>query len=373
MAFSLSRLYNLAIGKYPNITQKGEGSPPPLRIGILGAAAIAPRAVIYPAKMMPDKVEIYSVAARDPGRAKVFARKYSIEHTHDTYQELISDPNVDAIYIPLPNGLHYEWTMLCIEHGKPVLLEKPSSSNAEQTEKIFAAAKKNNVLVVEAFHWFYHPAFKFVKDIVSNVEEFGEIEQCESAFCITKFDRTDIRFNFALAGGSLMDVGCYPIAWIRYLIGEDPIAARSLQLTTSPDDDKIDTFASVEFSFASSNKKKAVVSCGLQTPLATMFKLGFIPQIVVTSRKKTLVFAMPNIPHLYHNISIRDLSTRKVQNQTCFEKGKEHWTTYAYQLEAFADAVKGLKSAHMYSGEDSVSNMKAIDLTYEALGLPSRV
>ncbi|KAK9320513.1 hypothetical protein V1517DRAFT_329206 [Lipomyces orientalis] len=374
MSLSAVRLYNLIVAKYPKPTASDAEAPvTPLKLGILSAAAIAPRAVINPAKLMPEKVQIYSVAARDPARAKEFAKKYGIPHAHDSYEDLIADPEVEAVYIPLPNGLHYEWTLKCIELGKPVLLEKPATSNAAQAEKLFEIAKEQEVLIVEAFHWWFHPAAKLVKEIVRNKEEFGEVEKFEGSLCVSHFFKDDdIRFDFALAGGSLMDMGCYPISWMRYYLGENPVAAKSLELEVYPKDAKIDGFASVEYSFASSEKKKAIVHCGLRTPLSTLWRIGFIPKMIITSSKKDLVYTMPLWPHVYHNISVRDISTGKVENQSCFVEGKETWSTYAFQLEAFADSVKGGKTVPLFSSEDSVENMKAVDMAYEAVGLPLR-
>ncbi|KAK9368755.1 hypothetical protein V1509DRAFT_669598 [Lipomyces kononenkoae] len=377
MSLSFSRLYNLIVAKYPQPrTTDGDGAPvdPPLKLGILGAAGIAPRAVIYPAKLMPDKVQVYSIAARDVTRAKKFAKDYDIPTTHDSYEELIDDPEVAAVYIPLPNGLHYEWALKCIEKKKPVLLEKPATSNAEQAEKLFAFAKEKDVLVVEAFHWFFHPAAKLVKDIVSDKKDFGEVEKFEGSFCLSHFFKDDdIRLRFSLAGGSLMDMGCYPISWMRYYLGENPTAARSLEHEVYPKDAKIDGFASVEYTFDSSDKKKGVVHCGMKTPLSTLWRLGIIPKVIITSSKKDLVYSMPLRPDLYHNISVRDLATGKVENRSCFAEGKETWSTYAFQLEAFADAVKGGNTGtQLFSNEDSIDNMKAVDMAYKAIGLPLR-
>ncbi|KAK9241256.1 hypothetical protein V1525DRAFT_4174 [Lipomyces kononenkoae] len=374
MSLSVSRLYKLIVPKYPAPrTTVEDGSSPPLKLGILGAAAIAPRAVINPAKLMPDKVQVYSVAARDAARAKKFAKDYGIPRTHDSYEELIADPEVEAVYIPLPNGLHYEWALKCIEKRKPVLLEKPATSNAEQAEKLFAIAKEKDVLVVEAFHWFFHPAAKLVKDIVSDTENFGEVEKFEGSLCVNNlFKDDDIRFKFSLAGGSLMDVGCYPISWMRYYLGENPTAARSLEHEVYPKDAKIDGFASVEYTFASSDKKKGAVHCGLKTPWLTWWRIGFISKLIIASGKKDLVYTMPIAPHVYHNISIRDIATGKIENRSCIVEGKEAWSTYAFQLEAFADAVKGGKDVPLFSNEDSIDNMRAVDMAYRAIGLPLR-
>ncbi|KAK9452758.1 hypothetical protein V1511DRAFT_127231 [Dipodascopsis uninucleata] len=385
-ALSPFRIYKLLFPSYPALpaiqasraedsaTTPAEGEESrPLRIGILGAAAIAPAAVVHPARMIPDKATIIAVAARDPKRAAAFAKKYDIAKIHNTYDELIADEEVDAIYIPLPNGLHYEWTIKCIDKKKPVLLEKPSCSNAEQTKKLFDYAKDKGVLVMEAFHWYFYPAAQYVKDVVSNKEEFGEIVEFEGNLCTNKmFNDDDIRFNYSLAGGSLMDMGCYPISWMRYFVGEEPIAAKKIELEVFPKDAKVDGHAVVEYSFASSERRKAIVRCGLRTPFTTLFKIGLLPLAVIRSEKKTLIYSVPPKPHIFHNISITDNETGQIKNTSCFEEGKEEWTTYMYQLVAFVDAVRG-KENKFYSNEDSVLNSQAIDMAYTAIGLPLRM
>ncbi|KAK9389638.1 hypothetical protein V1515DRAFT_577971 [Lipomyces mesembrius] len=150
-------------------------------------------------------------------------------------------------------------------------------------------------------------------------------------------------------------MGCYPISWMRYYLGENPTTAKSLELEVYPKDAKIDGFASVEYSSASSDKKKGIVHCGMKTPLSTLWRIGFIPKMIITSSKKDL-----------------DIATGKIENRSCFEDGKETWSTYAFQLEAFADAVKGGKSIPLFSNKDSVDNMKAVDMAYLAVGLPLR-
>ncbi|KAK9479532.1 hypothetical protein V1514DRAFT_304699 [Lipomyces japonicus] len=377
MSLSPLRIYNLLFPKYPepaelSSTVSVDASSKPIRIGILGAAAIAPKAVINPAKLMPDVAVIWTVAARNKEKAEEYASKYGIPHVHDNYDQLLDDPEVDAVYIPLPNGLHAEWTIKAIDRKKPVLLEKPVTSNADQAAKLFAYAEDKNVLITEAVHWWYHPAAKAVKAIVSDAEEFGEIEAVEASLCTNfRFSNGNIRFNYDLAGGSVMDMGFYPISWTRYFLNEDPVTALKKGLITDPRDDRVDTYANVEFSFASNEKKKATIYTGMITPVTTLWKLGIIPKVIIKSSKKNLVYTLPLLPHVYHNVSVKDNVTGKITNTSYFEPGKETWSTYAYQLEAFAKAVRG-KDVKLYSHEDSVANMVAIDKAYEALGLPLR-
>ncbi|KAK9448364.1 uncharacterized protein V1518DRAFT_418773 [Limtongia smithiae] len=373
MAATLSRLFKVVFPPYPEPSAVAEGAAGPLRIGVLGAADIAPRAVVHPAKLMPDKVQIYSVAARNPEKAKAFAKQFGIPHTHDSYDELLADPQIQAVYIPLPNGLHYEWAVKCIERGLPVLLEKPAAANADQTAKLFAIAKEKNVLVVEAFHWWFYPDAQKAKAIISNKEEFGELLSYEGSLAAHGLPKKEnVRYDFALAGGSIMDMGCYPICWMRYFMGEEPVSAKGLGATCFPGNPKIDAVASVEYAFASNPEKKGIVHCGMKTPYSTLFKIGFLPYFKIKGTKKTLLFTNPLFPNLFHSVEVTDNATGVTTMETVYEPGKEHWSTYTYQMEAFANLVTGATDTPYFSNENSVANMKAVDMAYEAIGYPIR-
>src|SRR4051794_40484262 len=136
-----------------------------LRIGILGAARIAPMAVVRPAKKVPE-VTIAAVAARDPKRAATFAKRHGIDKTHTSYAELIADPDIDAIYNPLPNGLHAEWTLRALAAGKHVLCEKPFASNEAEARTVADAAAASGLVVMEAFHYRYHVLAQKMLDAV---------------------------------------------------------------------------------------------------------------------------------------------------------------------------------------------------------------
>ena len=213
----LSNIYS-AISP-PSVPKRtGDASSGPLRMGILGAANIAPPGVITPASTHPDII-ISAVAARSKEKATAFAKKHRIPHVFDSYQELINDPGIDVIYNPLPNGLHYEWTLKSIAAGKHVLLEKPSTANEDETKRIFEEANKANVLVLEAFHYRFHPA---LHEFAYRLHDFmaGDNPMTEvSADLLSPtaiFADSDIRFNHKLAGGALMDAGCYPTSATLY-------------------------------------------------------------------------------------------------------------------------------------------------------------
>ena len=188
---------------------------PGVRIGILGAARIAPSAVIKPAQKV-DGAEIAAVAARDRSRADAFATKHGIPRVHESYASLVADPEIDAIYNPLPNGLHAEWTIAALEAGKHVLCEKPFTANAKEAEAVAAVAGRTDLVLMEAFHYRYHPLAARMREIVES-GELGTIARVETSLCFPLPKFSDIRYQYDLAGGATMDVGTYTVHMARLL------------------------------------------------------------------------------------------------------------------------------------------------------------
>ncbi len=195
-------------------------TPAPLRLGILGAARIAPAALIRPARAIAD-ARVVAVAARDRDKAARFANKHGIDTVHGSYEALLADAGVDAIYNPLPNGLHGRWTRAALAAGKHVLCEKPFCANADEATEVAAAAAASGRVVMEAFHYRYHPLAARVREIL-DAHELGRLRHVETWLCFPLPRFSDIRYNHALAGGALMDAGCYAVHLARFLGGEEP-------------------------------------------------------------------------------------------------------------------------------------------------------
>src|SRR5947208_6211709 len=192
----------------------------PLRFGILGAARIAPMALVKPARRVPEAT-VLAVAARDPERARRFAARHGIPRVHQSYDALLADPEIDAVYNPLPNALHAPWTIRALAAGKHVLCEKPFAANAAEAEEMARAAERAGRVLVEAFHWRYHPLFARMRAIL-DAGEIGQIRHLEAHFCIPLPLPNDIRYRKDLAGGALMDTGCYTVSVLRHLAGAEP-------------------------------------------------------------------------------------------------------------------------------------------------------
>jgi len=188
-----------------------------VRFGILSTAHIN-RLVIPPARKS-DKVEIVAVASRDQSRADEYARKWDIEHAYGSYEALLEDAEVDAVYISLPNTLHCEWSTRALDAGKHVLCEKPLSRHPEEAEAAFEAAERRGLRLSEAFMFRHNPQTARLVELVRD-GAVGELRVVRTAFSYSLYDAQNIRLRTDVEGGSLMDVGCYCVSGSRLLAGE---------------------------------------------------------------------------------------------------------------------------------------------------------
>jgi predicted dehydrogenase len=322
-----------------------------LRIGVLGAARIAPSALIKPAKENADVV-IGAVAARDGSRARAFAAKHGIEHVHESYEALIADPEIDAVYNPLPNGLHGKWTRAALDAGKHVLCEKPFTANAAEAREIAALAAKSDRVVMEAFHYRYHPmALRTEQIIASGV--IGKLTRVEAALCFPLPKFSDIRYNYPLAGGALMDAGCYAVHMVRTFGGSTPEVVSAKAKLRDP---QIDRAMTAELKFAAGHTGQ--VRCSMWSS-----RLLEISARVVGDRGELKLFN-PVTPQFINRLSIRSPEGRRVER---FPRRP----SYAYQLDAFAAAVLRGEPVKT-TPEDAIENMTVIDGIYRAAGLPLR-
>jgi len=323
----------------------------PVRIGILGAAQIAPMALIRPARAVPG-VTVAAIAARDRARAQAFATKHGIPRVHISYDDVLRDPEIDAIYNPLPNSLHCEWTIRALEAGKHVLCEKPIASNATQAERMAAVAQETGRLLVEAFHWRYHPLAARMRAILDS-GELGPLRHVETHFCIPLIRPGDIRYRLDLAGGATMDVGCYAISILRFLAGAEPEVLHAEARLSSPG---VDRWMAAEFRFADGLTGR--MTCSLLS--AALLRASAL----VRGDHGIMTVFNPIAPQFYHRLRV----------QTDAVSRTEHLHgdgTYTHQLRAFAAAVRG--GAPVPTGpEHGVANMRVIDEVYRKAGLQPR-
>jgi predicted dehydrogenase len=197
-----------------------------LRFGVLSTADIGLSKVI-PAIQGAANCEVVSIGSREASRARAAAADLGIPRAHGSYEDLLADPEVDAVYIPLPNHLHAEWTVAAAEAGKHVLCEKPLAMNAAQAEEVVAACRAAGVRMMEAFMYKLHPSWVRVKELVDS-GAIGDLQAVQSWFSYYNDDATNIRNIPEYGGGALMDIGCYNISLSRLLFGSEPTSIQGL-------------------------------------------------------------------------------------------------------------------------------------------------
>jgi predicted dehydrogenase len=322
-----------------------------VRFGVLGAARIAPAALVAPAKSV-EEAEVVALAARDPKRAYAFAKKHGIETVAASYEELLADPAIDAIYNPLPNSLHATWTTRALEAKKHVLCEKPFTSNEREAQEVAAVAARSGRVVMEAFHWRYHPLAERMRAIVAS-GELGRIRRIETALCFPLPFFSDIRYRLDLSGGATMDAGCYAVHMLRHLAGDEPTVEHATARLASPG---VDRFMRAEVAFA--DGRTGEITCSMWS--STLLRM----RARVIGDDGTMDVLNPIAPQFFHRIKVKTRSgTRKERASRV--------PSYTYQLRAFVDAV--LRGSPFPTGvDDAIKNMRVIDAIYRKAGLEPR-
>jgi D-xylose 1-dehydrogenase (NADP+, D-xylono-1,5-lactone-forming) len=230
-----------------------------IRWGIIGCARIAKRSVI-PGIQQSETGVVAAIASRGLKKAKQTAEELNIPIAYGSYEELLADPDIDGVYIPLPNHLHKEWTIRAAEAGKHVLCEKPLAINARDAEEMVDACEKAGVVFAEAFMYRYHPRYKMIQDIIKS-GEIGELRGIHGTFTFNNAkDKGNVRYNQDWGGGSLYDVGVYPISAARMLLGQEPQAA-TVHAFFSEEHDHVDMMASGILEF--NNGVALTFDCGM--------------------------------------------------------------------------------------------------------------
>jgi predicted dehydrogenase len=195
-----------------------------LRFGVLSTADIGLRKVL-PAMLRADRVEVVAIASRDRARAEAAGAELGVARAHGSYEDLLADPDVDAVYNPLPNHLHAEWTIAAARAGKHVLCEKPLATTVADAERMIAACEDAGVVLMEAFMYRLHPSWEATRDLVSS-GRIGELRAVQSWFSYFNDDATNIRNRLDAGGGALFDIGCYCVNLSRMLFDAEPVRIR---------------------------------------------------------------------------------------------------------------------------------------------------
>ncbi|KAJ5919106.1 hypothetical protein N7466_010049 [Penicillium verhagenii] len=431
MVFDL--LYRVYYGFLnPPTTKKKDDA---IRFGLLGASNIAPVALIAPAISHPEVI-VAAVAARDRTRAEKYAKKHNIPIVHATYEDLLQDPTIDAIYIALPDSAHYEWALRSLAAKKHVLLEKPCCSNATEARSLFThplVTSPGAPVLLEAFHYRFHPAWQTFLDIIHHAPQAGTIKSvsAEQYFPKYAFGATDIRWQYRLSGGCMMDFGTYPMNVLRQVLREEPredalsAEARRVGFAGLPFREQVDEAMRASYvtttgavgSMVSDLRfaggwwpflprawtdgvlpgfawPKCVVECGEKEIRSAVGFEAPGGERCFVSRKVVLWNHL--MPSIYHRIDVEDVYSVRVGEEVVrtwkdarFVQaytfptgdrrvgtsggGKEWWSSYFYQLEEFVNKVKGREGSGVWiDGEDSIKQMEAIDLVYKKAGMQTR-
>jgi predicted dehydrogenase len=326
-----------------------------VRFGVLGAARIAPAALLRPAASNGE-VTVEAVAARDPARTTEFAARHKIPRIAETYEALVADPDIDAIYIPLPNSLHAEWTLAALAANKHVLCEKPFTANADEAVVVAAAAgeaaTRSGLVVMEAFHYRHHPLAHRMREIVDS-GELGALRHIETWLCAPIFNKSDIRYQYGLAGGAMMDMGSYVVHMARLLGGQEPTVVSARAKLQGRD---IDRAMTAQLQFPGGHT--ASVHCSMWS--SSVLRLA----ARVTGERGELRVFNPIAPQFTSWLTVRSGGGRRIEIPS-------RRPTYAYQLETFCDAVlRGQPT--LTTPDDAVANMQILDAVYRAANMRPR-
>ncbi|WP_369390578.1 Gfo/Idh/MocA family protein [Mesobacillus selenatarsenatis] len=319
-----------------------------IKWGILSTANIAQTQVI-PAIQRSALAEVGAIASSS-GKAAEVAAKLNIPRVYDTYEELLLDPKIDAVYIPLPNSLHRKWVLEAAKHGKHILCEKPAALAAEEMIEMDRHCKKENVLFMEAFMYQFHPQHDRVKEIIAS-GEIGEVKLMRSSFSFYMEDReTNIRMDKSLGGGSIYDVGCYCIHSMRHILGAEPVkvhAHGNLDPDTGVD---VSAVAYLEFD---RGMIQGVFDCS--------FEASFRQEYEVVGTKGRIFVPRAFRPDVNGDVGLVTVESNGQQRTELVEGD-----IYLLEVDHLSEAILEKKPL-IYPAEKTIQNMRVINACYSSL------
>ena len=323
----------------------------PVRWGILGAANIALQRVV-PAMQHSPHTPVVAIASRDLAKARLAADRLGIPRAYGSYQELIDDPDIDAIYNPLPNHLHVPWTIRAAEAGKHVLCEKPLALSAAEASSLLEVRDRTGVQIAEAFMVRAHPQWAAVRELVAE-GRVGELRLVVGHFSYFRRDPNDIRSRLEWGGGALMDVGCYPITLSRWLFAEEPTAV--IGAVDRDPELHVDRLASGLMRFSSGH---ASFSCAMQlVPSQRMELFGTEGRIALE---------IPFSPPADHACRILVDDGSQLAGAAAEVIILPAVDQYRLQGERFSEAVRGVGTVSV-TLEDAIANMSVIDALFRSV------
>lgn len=321
-----------------------------VRWGVLGAAAIATKKVI-PGMQKGERAEIFAIASRDGNRARRAAEELGIAKAYSSYEELLADAEIEAIYNPLPNHLHVPWSVKAAEAGKHVLCEKPIALSSKEVESLIKVRDRTGVKIGEAFMVRTHPEWLRAREIVRS-GEIGELRAIMSTFSYFNRDPKNIRNIAEFGGGGVMDIGCYPITMSRFLFEREP--ARVASLIERDPEMKIDRLTSAILDFAPG---QAVFTCSTQlVPYQRMQILGTQKRIEIE-----IPYNIP--PDRPSRIFVDDGSDLAGMNARL--EGFATCDQYTVQGDLFSKAIREGGEVPVPL-ENALANMRVIEAVFRA-------
>ncbi len=321
-----------------------------LRFGVISTARIGLERVI-PAMLEGDAVSIEAIASRDPDKAAEAAARFGIERAYGSYEALLADPAIDAVYNPLPNHLHVPVSIQAAEAGKHVLCEKPIALDAEEAKALIEARERTAVVIAEAFMVRHHPQWRKAREVVQS-GRIGELRAIQAVFSYMNRDPDNVRNKADIGGGGIYDIGCYPIVTSRFLFRDEPV--RALALIERDTDFGTDRLASAILHFP---KGQAQFVCSTQlTPQQRFQALG-------TGGRIELDIPFTPLPSETSQLLIDDGAARgfEAAERIAFEGVNQ----YMLQGDHFARVVRG-ETTLEFPLEDALKNMAVIDALYRS-------
>jgi len=292
------------------------------------------------------------VGSRDLPSAEEFAAKYGIAKAHGSYQELIDDPDLDAIYVLVPTSMHGKWAKAALAAGKHVLVEKPFTANAAEAREIADLAAKSDRVVMEAIQFRHHPLTRRVEQVIAS-GELGTLQRVDVTLCVLLPTFKANCYNYDFAGGAMMDAGSYVANMARTFGGSTPEVVSAQAKLQKP---QVDRAMTAELRYASGHTGR--LQCALWS--SKMFRAT----AKVVGDDGELRVISPAAPHLFPRLSVRSANGKRSER---FSRRP----TYSFQLDAFAGAVLRGEPVRT-SPQDAVENMSVIDAVYRAAGLSIR-
>lgn len=319
--------------------------------GVLSTANIGIKRVI-PAILSGERGAVAAIASRDAARAAEVAARFGIPRSYGSYQSLLDDPEIEAIYNPLPNHLHVEWTVKALNAGKHVLCEKPLGLNAAQTQAIVAARDLSQRRVVEAFMVRYHPQWRRVRTLVRS-GRIGEVGAIQSAFLFTQLDPNNVRNQAAVGGGALYDVGCYPLVIARYVFASEP--SRVIALINRDAKMGVDTLTSGLLEFPG----------GGHLAFSSALQLAAFQRVTILGTAGRIEVPVPFTPSKDQSCRIVIDSGGSLDGTSSQFEDFPAVDQYALQCDTAMSVFRN-EIEQEFPIEDGIANMRSIDALYRS-------